>query len=70
MSMSLGRIQREIASLDEQLDRLSKGGDLTLVSWEKSTVAYADVLTRGVYTARTDRVEANTPHFLPALPNE
>jgi hypothetical protein len=26
------------------------------------------VLTRGVYTARTERVEANTPHFLPPLP--
>jgi hypothetical protein len=61
-------IQREIASLDEQLDQLSKGGDLTLVSWEKSTIPYANVLTRGVYTARTDRVEANTPHFLPPLP--
>jgi hypothetical protein len=61
-------IQREIASLDEQLDNLSRGGDLTLVSWEKSTVPYAHVLMRGVYTARTDRVDANTPHFLPALP--
>jgi hypothetical protein len=27
------------------------------------------VLTRGVYTARTERVEANTPHFLPLLPS-
>ena len=64
-------IQREMASLDEQLDQLSRGGDLTLVSWEKSTISYANVLTRGVYTARTDRVAANTPHFLPALtPNE
>ena len=62
------RIQREIAPLDEQLDHLSAGGDLTLVSWEKSTVPYAHVLTRGVYTARTERVEANTPHFLPPLP--
>ena len=62
------RIQREIASLDEQLDRLSAGGNLTLVSWEKSTLPYAHVLTRGVYTARTERVEANTPHFLPPLP--
>jgi hypothetical protein len=61
-------IQREIASLDEQLYQLSKGGDLTLVSWEKPTLPYANVLTRGVYTARTDRVEANTPHFLPPLP--
>ena len=58
------RIQREMAPLDEQLDRLSSGGDLTLVSWEKSTIPYAHVLTRGVYTARTERVEANTPHFL------
>jgi hypothetical protein len=61
-------IQREIASLNEQLDKLSRGGDLTLVSWEKSTIPYANVLTRGVYTARTDRVEANTPHFLPPVP--
>ena len=58
----------EIDKLDAQLDKLSEGGDLTLVSWEKPTLAYADVLTRGVYTARTERVEANTPHFLPSLP--
>ena len=65
------RIQREVVALDEQLDHLSAGGDLTLVSWEKSTIPYAHVLTRGMYTARTDRVPANTPHFLPALrPNE
>ena len=37
------------------------------MSWEKPSLAYADVLTRGVYTARTERVEANTPHYLPAL---
>jgi hypothetical protein len=60
-------IQREIAPLDKQLDRLSIGGDLTQVSWEKPSLAYAHVLTRGVYTARTERVEANTPHFLPPL---
>jgi hypothetical protein len=63
------RIQREMISLDQQLDHLSVGGDLTLVSWEKSTIPYAHVLTRGVYTARTERVEANTPHFLPPLPS-
>jgi hypothetical protein len=62
-------IQREMALLDKQLDRLSTGGDLTQVSWEKPTLAYAHVLTRGVYTARTDRVEADAPHFLPPLPN-
>lgn len=62
------RIEREMAGLDHQLDRLSRGGDLTLVSWEKATLPYAHVLTRGIYTARGERVEANTPHFLPALP--
>ncbi|MBV9342327.1 MAG: DUF1553 domain-containing protein, partial [Acidobacteria bacterium] len=62
------RIQRELVSLDKQLDHLSAGGYLTQVSWEKSTLPYAHVLTRGVYTARTERVEANTPHFLPPLP--
>ena len=61
-------IETEIAQLDAQLDKLSEGGDLTLVAWEKPSIAYADVLTRGVYTARTERVEANTPHYLPALP--
>ena len=51
-----------------RLDKLSEGGDLTLVSWEKPSIAYANVLTRGVYSARTERVEANTPHYLPPLP--
>ena len=62
------QIKHEMATLDAQLDQLSAGGDLTLVSWEKSTLPYAHLLTRGVYTARTERVEANTPHFLPPLP--
>jgi len=60
-------IQRQIAPLDKELDRLSIGGDLTQVSWEKPSLAFAHVLTRGVYTARTQRVEADTPHFLPPL---
>ena len=60
-------IQSKIALLDKELDRLSESGDLTQVSWEKPSIAYANVLTRGAYTARTERVEADTPHFLPAL---
>lgn len=66
---SFQAIQREIAPLNKELDRLSQGGDLTQVSWEKPSLAYAHVLTRGVYTARTERVEADTPHFLPPLPS-
>jgi hypothetical protein len=64
------QIGSEIEKLNAQLDKLSEGGDLTLVSWEKPSLAYADVLTRGMYEARTERVEANTPHFLPALPKD
>jgi hypothetical protein len=62
-------LQEQIRESNARLDKLSEGGDLTLVAWEKPSVAYANVLTRGVYSARADRVEANTPHFLPALPS-
>ena len=61
-------LQQQIAALDSELDKLSAGGDLTLVSWERPSLAYADVLTRGVYSARTERVRAQTPHYLPPLP--
>jgi hypothetical protein len=68
IDQSAKTITEQIAQLDARLDKLSQGGDLTLVSWEKPSIAYADVLTRGVYSARTERVEANTPHYLPPLP--
>ena len=58
----------QMHALDAQLDQLSSGGDVTQVAWEKPTLAYASVLERGNYAARTERVEANTPHYLPALP--
>jgi hypothetical protein len=61
-------IQSEITQLNAQLEKLSVGGDVSIVSWEKPTIAYANVLTRGIYSARTERVEANTPHYLPPLP--
>jgi hypothetical protein len=54
-------------ALDAQLDQLSEGGDVTQVAWEKPTLAYAAVLSRGNYAAREERVEANTPHYLPPL---
>ena len=58
----------QMHALDAELDQLSAGGDVTQVAWEKPTLAYASVLERGNYAARTERVEANTPHYLPALP--
>lgn len=61
-------LQSQIVQLDGQLQQLSTGGDLSIVASEKPSLAYADVLARGVYSARLERVEANTPHFLPPLP--
>ena len=61
-------LRTQIAAMDTELDKLSKGGDVSLVSRERPSVAYADILTRGIYTARKERVEADTPHFLPPLP--
>jgi hypothetical protein len=58
----------QMHALDAQLDRFSTGGDITQVAWEKPTLAYAAVLARGNYAARIERVEANTPHYLPPLP--
>jgi hypothetical protein len=61
-------MQAQVEQMDAQLGELSQGGEISLVAEERPSVAYADVLTRGVYTARKERVEANTPHFLPPLP--
>jgi hypothetical protein len=62
------RIKSQIQPLDAELSKLSDGGDISLVAREKPSLAYADILNRGIYTARKERVEANTPHFLPPLP--
>ncbi|WP_165420416.1 DUF1553 domain-containing protein [Edaphobacter modestus] len=61
-------MEKQIADLDLELGKLSEGGEVSIVSQEKDTVAYADVLDRGIYSARKERVEADTPHFLPPLP--
>jgi hypothetical protein len=61
-------MEGQIQKMDAELDKLSEGGDVSLVAQERPAVAYADILTRGIYTARKERVEANTPHFLPPLP--
>jgi hypothetical protein len=60
--------QTQMHALDAQLDQISADGDITQVAWEKPTLAYASVLERGNYAAREERVEANTPHYLPSLP--
>ena len=58
----------EMSPLNARLDKLSEGGAYTQVAWEKPSLSYASVLTRGVYSARTERVQADTPHYLPRIP--
>ena len=57
-----------LAAHDTAFEALTKDGTATLIALEKSTPAYADVLKRGDYFARLERVEPAVPHFLPALP--
>jgi hypothetical protein len=62
------KLNAQIAPLNEELERLSKDGAITLVSEEGPGLPYADVLTRGAFGARTERVRPGAPHFLPPLP--
>jgi len=60
-------LRAQIPPLDRELSRLSEGGDIVIVSEEAPTLAYADVLTRGAFGARKERVRPGVPHFLPGL---
>jgi len=62
------QLKAQIAPLDEELDRLSKDGAIALVSEEGPGLAYADVLHRGAFGSRTERVRPSVPHFLPPMP--
>lgn len=65
----IGPMKQQLAALDKQLAELSSKGARTLICEEADTVPYADVLDRGSFAARLNRVEPDTPHFLPAMPN-
>ncbi len=53
---------------DAAFEALTRDGEPTLIAVEKNTPAYSDVLKRGDYFARGERVGPGTPHFLPPLP--
>jgi hypothetical protein len=61
-------LRAQLVPLQQELERLGRGGDIELISEEAPTLAYADVLNRGVFSARTERVRPDVPHFLPGLP--
>jgi mono/diheme cytochrome c family protein len=62
------KLKTQVAPLNEELDRLSKDGAITLVSEESPGLPYADILARGAFGARKERVRPGVPHFLPAFP--
>ena len=71
LSATSRRVPRAaLTAFDAELDELSKDGVITLISKEAPGLAYADVLARGVYTDRKERVRPATPHFLPPLPTD
>ncbi|MDB6169272.1 MAG: hypothetical protein JWM88_2136, partial [Verrucomicrobia bacterium] len=57
----------EIQERTARLEQLGANGDACLVCAERPQLAYSNVLARGVYDRRTERVRAGVPHFLPQL---
>jgi len=57
-----------IAVHENAFEVLTKDGMATLIALEKTTPAFADVLKRGDYFARLERVEPTVPHFMSDLP--
>ncbi|GAC1630118.1 MAG: DUF1553 domain-containing protein [Candidatus Acidiferrum sp.] len=62
------QLRAQIPSLNDELERLSKDGAIAVVSEEGPGLAYADVLHRGAFGSRIERVRPGVPHFLPTLP--
>ena len=62
------RLAASVAARETAFDALTKDGTPSLIALEKSTPAYSDILKRGDYFAREERVEPSVPHFLPGLP--
>ena len=61
------RLREELAGIDSEISRIGQGGTPTLIAAENPTPASANVLDRGVYSSRKERVLAATPSFLPPL---
>jgi len=62
------RIAAQLQTANAELERLASGGTVCLVAADRPRLAYADVLRRGVYSQRAERVRPGLPHFLPQLP--
>ncbi|OYV06600.1 MAG: hypothetical protein CFE26_05420 [Verrucomicrobiales bacterium VVV1] len=63
-------LSNKIDQLEAEQAQIRSEGTITLVMEEKPGEAFANILTRGVYSAKGDRVTANTPAALPAMPKD
>ncbi len=63
-------MREELSLLDKKLVALSAKGAKTLVCEEADGAPFADVLDRGDFASRLQRVEPDTPHFLPAMKDD
>ncbi|HEY1122705.1 MAG TPA: DUF1553 domain-containing protein, partial [Haloferula sp.] len=61
------RLKGELAQIDAEIGEITKGGVPTMTAKERESPAYANILDRGVYTSRKERVTPATPHFLPPM---
>ena len=62
------KIAADLTVLDNRIDVLTRNGAPTLITRERAQPAYADILKRGDYFSRVQRVAPGTPAFLPPLP--
>jgi hypothetical protein len=61
------QLNGKLELLKKSQNEIKARGGVTLVMEEKPEEAFAHILVRGVYTAKTDRVTAATPSALPAM---
>ena len=57
-----------LPEIEASLAQLTNDGMPAIVSEEASRLAYSDVLERGAYANRKERVRPAVPHFLPQMP--
>ena len=61
-------LAERLPEIERQIADLTKHGVAVMVSEESPLLAYSDVLDRGVYSQRKERVRPAVPHFLPQMP--
>lgn len=61
-------LRTKVSEIDRELANMTEQGPSVMVSEESPQLAYADVLNRGAYSQRKERVRPAVPHFLPQLP--